>query len=360
MNVLIDDGFALSRVGGVGRYTSYILAALRERNEQVHVAHSAHNRIVGMRPVPLRRMVYSAWLNLGYPKRAANSGFDIIHFTNYAVPRRRSGSLRYAVSIHDMVPFLHAGTKSGHYSRYLRRTIMSAIRSAGCVFALTEAAKAEIVGILGLDPAMVYVCSVGSVLDSASAPVQSSSLPLQRCPPYLLTVGTIERRKNIDSLVRAMPVVWNLYPDMQLQIVGRDGIGSARVQEAITAVDPDRRRIHVITNCDDAVLAVRYSHAAAFVFPSFYEGLGIPLLEAMASGTPVVGTRIPSTLEVTGGAAVIVDPTPEALADGILQVLGSSELRTSLQAKGLLRAAQYNPTRTADELLRGYGALMNT
>lgn len=359
MKVLIDDGFSLGRVGGIGRYTACVLDAMRARQDSVRVSQAHHGALVGLRPLPLRRAAYWAWLNSGYARHASRGGFDIVHFTNYAVPSRRKGRVRYAVSIHDMVPFLHAGTKSGPYSSYLRRAITTAVRSAGCVFALTEAARAEIVGILGVDSAVVHVCAVGSVLNTGVVQPPRIAAGADGSAPYLLTVGTIEHRKNVDSLVRAMPAVWARYPELQLRIVGREGIGSTRVREAIAAVDPGRSRIKVSTACDDSALEALYSRASAFVFPSLYEGLGIPLLEAMAAGTPVVASRIPSTLEIAGDAAVIVDSHPEALAQGVLQVLGSSDLREALCRKGFARAAEFTPERTAEALVRGYTALLN-
>jgi glycosyltransferase involved in cell wall biosynthesis len=346
VKILIDDGFARSRVGGVGRYTSYIVEALRLHAADTPVKYVEHGLLTGVRPTPLRRLLYSAWLDTGYSRSAQRAGGDLIHFTNYATPGRKRSSIAYAVSIHDMVAFLHPGTKSSRYIRYLRSTIVKSVTVADCIFALTEAAKAEIVGVLGVAPTKIRVCSVGSTLPIMEVPVQKASEGYGSDAPYLLTVGTIERRKNIDSLVYAMPAIWSVFPDMRLSIVGHAGIGSNYVVDAIKHVDPSRNRIHLVADCGDVKLA------------SLYEGLGIPLVEAMAQGTPVVATRIPSSVEVAGDVAVLVDPVPDALADGVLRVLESSELQETMRGLGRARASTYNYARTAGELLTGYRSIM--
>jgi glycosyltransferase involved in cell wall biosynthesis len=173
--------------------------------------------------------------------------------------------------------------------------------------------------------------------------------------PYILNVGRLEARKNIVRLLEAFSQFQHeIEPDMKLVLVGRRAWASAGIDAAI---DRLKLKDHVIeigyVNHQD--LPVLYSGAAMFVFPSLWEGFGIPVLEAMACGTPVITSNVSCLPEVAGDAAVLVDPysVPE-LTDSMYKVFADAALREALCARGLARATLFTWQRTAQQTLAAY------
>jgi len=163
-------------------------------------------------------------------------------------------------------------------------------------------------------------------------------------------VGAIQTRKNITRLVEAVERL-----DVELVLAGSDGYGAAEIRAGIEA-SPARRRIRCLGYVDRATLDDLYRTAAALVFPSLDEGFGIPVLEAMAAGLPVVTSNRGGTAEAAGDAAVLVDPADvESIRAGIERVLGDT---TDLIRKGRERAAQFTWARAARETLAVYRELL--
>ena len=363
MRVLIDDGFSMTRPTGIGRYSAYLLHALERHGDGVEATRIAIPRLTAVRPRPLRRAAYLAYLATGHAADARRRGVELVHFTNFQAAYRHPPGLRYAVTIHDLVPFRYPETKSPLYVRYLRRAIARAVRTVDVIFADSHAVRDEILGDLRVDPDRVRVCYMGPEIEEPAphtvAPGVAALLGAGAAEaPYLLFVGSLERRKNVTALVRALPLLRERWPELQLVLAGRPGIGYAEIDAAIGAARAAGGSVHVLAGCADRDLAVLYAACAAFVFPSFYEGFGVPLLEAMRCGAPIVASDIPTSVELTGGAAEIVAGTPEGIADGVQAVLGSAAHRAALVARGRARVAGFTPERTARELLAGYRAAL--
>jgi glycosyltransferase involved in cell wall biosynthesis len=176
--------------------------------------------------------------------------------------------------------------------------------------------------------------------------------------PFVLFVGALERRKNLVELVRAMSLLPPQFHDVELVLAGRPGTGYDAIHDALTVARGRGRRVHAITDCSDEDLRALYSTCAAFAFPSLYEGYGIPLLEAMRCGAPIVASDIPTSLELTADAAVLVPPTSEGISEGLTTLLGSESLRTRLVTRGRARVASFTPEQTARQLLDGYESVL--
>src|SRR5689334_4730124 len=131
----IDDGFSMSRPTGIGRHSAALIDALALHAQEVSVRHIRHPRLELVRPPALRRAMYLGWLASGIPSARWRDTVDLVHFTNYHVASRKPGPLRYAVTIHDLVPFRVPETKSRSYTTYLRQSIIQALRVADVVFA---------------------------------------------------------------------------------------------------------------------------------------------------------------------------------------------------------------------------------
>jgi glycosyltransferase involved in cell wall biosynthesis len=168
--------------------------------------------------------------------------------------------------------------------------------------------------------------------------------------PYVLAVGTVQPRKNYARLIAAMHEL----PDHHLVIVGGKGWLEGPIYEAARAPGA-ARRVHFTGFADDADLPALYSGAAAFAFPSLYEGFGLPILEAMACGTPVVAANASSLPEVAGDAAVLVDPLDTgALADALRRVTSDADFAEALRARGFEQARRFTWEAAARQLVEVY------
>jgi glycosyltransferase involved in cell wall biosynthesis len=358
----IDDGFSMSRPTGIGRHSAALLQALERFAPDVAVRHVEHRALSVVRPRVLRRVMYLGWLASGVPGRLQRRSFDLVHFTNYHVPARKPRGLRYAATIHDLVPFHARATKSRTYEAYLRRSITQAMREADVVFATSRAVRDEIVAEFGAHEdaiRVVYVPpGIGSIPAADARAYVRRAWPILGDAPFVLFVGALERRKNLVGLIDAVARLSAAHSDVRLVLAGRPGIGYDAISDAIGRTNAAATRVHVLAECSDADLGALYSSCTVFAFPSFYEGYGIPLLEAMTCGAPIVASDIASSTELTAGAAVVVPPAADALADGLTRVLESSALREHLATAGRRRAAQFTGEQTARQLLDGYRAVL--
>jgi glycosyltransferase involved in cell wall biosynthesis len=170
---------------------------------------------------------------------------------------------------------------------------------------------------------------------------------------YVLTVGTIVPHKNLVTLVEAMRILRGRGElPFQLLVVGAKSWKNARLREAVRSSSLTEEDIRFLGFVSEEDLPVLYSAACAFVFPSLYEGFGLPLVEAMACGVPIVASNISSVPEVVGGAALLVPPTqPAAFAEAILRVRSDKDLRRMMIEKGLRRAACFRWDKAARRLL---------
>ena len=358
----IDDGFSMSRPTGIGRHSAALMDALALHAPEVSVRHIRHASLEPVRPPALRRAVYLAWLASGIPSARWGEMFDLIHFTNYHVAPRKPGRLRYAVTIHDLVPFRVPETKSRSYTAYLRKSITQALRLADVVFAVSCAVREEIIAECGARPdavRVVYVPPMLTPMPSAEARARLLlAYPALGTAPFVLFVGTLERRKNLLALLDALSRLPRAHADLRVVLAGRPGLGYAAIADAVTRANAHAQRVHVLSQCSDEDLRALYAASAAFVFPSLYEGYGIPLLEAMRCGAPIVASDIPTSRELARDAAVLVSPTADGIGEGLAAVLESTDLRGTLVERGRARAQDFTLAQTSCQLLDGYRGVL--
>lgn len=230
------------------------------------------------------------------------------------------------VVIHDAAPLRHPDWYSGLYAGFQRRMLPLIARSARAVITVSEFSRRELRELLGVDASVVY----GGV-DPRFAPGERAARP------YVLCVASHTARKNLRALVPAAEALAR--EGMELRVAG-----GHRPQ---FAAESGLGALNLLGPVDDAELPALYAGASAFVLPSVYEGFGLPVLEAMASGTPVVASNATALPETCGGAARLVAPEPEALRDALLGLLGDEAEQARLRAAGLARAADFTWERTA-------------
>jgi glycosyltransferase involved in cell wall biosynthesis len=290
---------------------------------------------VRVRLLPFAHYWRQAWSRLGRPAAERFlGGFDVLHFSDWMFPPQRAGVR--ATTVHDLVPLRFPEWVTPRTLGMHRLKYRNAARTCDLLFCNSAFTARDVAERLGVERSRVRVAHPG-VDDRFGADGERAELGR----PYLITVATLEPRKNLQNLAEAHRLLGH---DRALAIVGAEGWGDQPElgQDGIV-------RLGFVP---DAELPALYRGADAFVFPSRFEGFGIPVIEAMACGVPCVVSSHPSLDEACGDAAVRVDPErPEAIAAGIEQALTDRE---ALRTKGLEHAARFSWLETGRIFLGAY------
>lgn len=262
------------------------------------------------------------WYYAGLPRAAR--GLDVLHCTTFRGPVR--AQIPFTVTLHDLALVRHPELFPRWHRLSGRAVIGRVARAADRVLAVSEFTKREAVELLDVPPERVTV--IGNAVEPLFSPCVSETQG-----DYVLAVGTLEPRKNLQRVAEAAARI-----GAELRVVGAKGWG---------AIDTDViNTVGWAGEVSDEELAALYRGARVVAFPSLYEGFGIPVLEAMASGTPVVTSRGGATEQVAGGAAVLVDPLDvDSIAAGLEE---ASARRDELRVLGLERARAFTWDRVAD------------
>jgi glycosyltransferase involved in cell wall biosynthesis len=268
---------------------------------------------------------------------------DLLHSLDHVAPAW--GPWRSVVTLHDLAFVLYPETHTPESRAYYAAAGESA-RHAARVIAVSRRTASDAVRLLGVDPARLRV--IHNAADPRFGPrpgAELAELAARRGfdphQPYVLFVGTLEPRKNVPLLFEAMAEV-RRYLDVDLLLVGGRGWLDApiRAAQARSGLGGAARFLGWL---DQADLAVLYSHARVFVLPSLYEGFGLPVLEAMACGAPVVCSNAGPLPEVAGEAAILLPPDePRAWAEAIRRVVTDEQLAARLRARGEHRAREFS------------------
>jgi glycosyltransferase involved in cell wall biosynthesis len=334
--------------GGTGRYARELAGALAaEKSEDDTVTGwTAWHRDVGAAmvdgvqgPVRLalpRRPLVAAWQQGRGPRPA---DCDLVHAPTLLAPPR--GRTPLVVTIHDAVPWTHPGTLTPRGVDWHRAMAARVARTADAVVVPTQAVADALADLLPLGD-RVRVIGEGASSDlelpaDADARAVALDLPEQG---YLFTFATLEPRKGLDVLIAAMarPVA----PQLPLLIAGQPGWGGVDPLSQAASLGLAPNRVRLLGRVSDADLAVLLNRATAVVVPSRAEGFGLPLLEAMAAGAPVVISDDPALVEVGGGAAAVVPAGDSAmLAQVVCEVAIDPVRRAAMAAAGVERAASF-------------------
>lgn len=372
MRIGIDYTSAARQSAGIGRYTRELVNALltvdsRHRFTLFAASGGLRSFEFDVQPsvnVRLRKVpVTDDWLarlwhrlRVPIPVELITGPIDVFYSPDFVLPPTLPGS-RTVVTVHDL-SFLHYPS---HFLpklvRYLCRAVPRSVETADLVLADSQATKRDMINQLGTPPHKVKVIYSG--VDKRFSPEGvSGEQELLRAKydigdgDYWLSVGTIQPRKNYLTLIEAFR---RLAPEARLVIAGAPGwLYDDVVQQAGGCGDG----VRILGYVDDADLPALYRNAELFVFPSLYEGFGLPVLEAMASGVPVVCSDSSSLPEVVGDAALLVDPRdPSAMAAAIAEVTHTPSLRHALVRRGLSRASQFTWEQAGQELLQAFEEL---
>ena len=304
-----------------------------------------------------RRIV---WTNWSLPPLLRQQQIDVYHgVCNFELPLRKM--CRYVVTIHDLVPLFFPELVPKKHLLFFKLFIKRAAQTADAIITDSEHSKQDICRYLKVSDEKVRVIHLGytPLPLPQNAEEQRQRLFEQHGirQPYLLFVGVIEPKKNLERLLEAFALLRQerrIDDGVQLVIAGGKGWFCEQLEQNIAALRLERSVVLTGFMPDDA-LPLLYSGAEAFVFPSIYEGFGLPVVEAMAHGVPVITSNVSSLPEIAGHAGLLVNPVEAAsIAAGIETVLTHPEQRDAMKIAGRLHAQQFSWPRTAEATYRVY------
>jgi glycosyltransferase involved in cell wall biosynthesis len=355
---------------GIGTYVRNLLRELARQDDDAEYvlicppADVEYLATLGPRfhPIVDRSSNYSVQEQFSIPRALARARVDLFHAPHYVVSPFITRP--FVVTIHDCIhlrfPQYLPGRAALHYARVMMR--MSARRSRK-VLTVSEASKNDILHYLGVPAEKVEV--IYNALDERIALVptpEDVDRVRQRfllTSPFILYAGNIKPHKNVDRLIEAFSIMRKRgLQDVKLLIIG-DEISKYPTLRRLVHRFQLHQHVRFLGFVPDATLAVLYRLASVFVFPSLYEGFGLPPLEAMASGTPVVTSNISSLPEVVGDAALLIDPMDAwAIADATSRVLHEPGLRADLVRRGFERVKAFSWERSVGRIRQVYAELV--
>lgn len=373
MRICVNASPAVHHIAGLGRYTQELMTALLAiDSENDYVAFYNRPREAQVDP-PLDRISHlttnlatKPWRMtalIGHLARIPQDRLfpevDVFHATDHLLPRL--ARVRSVFTLHDLVFRFYPETHKLLNRWFLALMMPRFLEAADAVIAVSEWTKKDAIELYGLDEDKVSVIYEGVNPRFRPAPSETISVIRQKYglpEGFILSVGTIEPRKNLTSLLEAYHSLRNARPDLKLVIVGKKGWLYEGFFRKLHKLGLENEVIFPGFVRDEDLPAL-YSAADLFVFPSLYEGFGLPVLEAMACGAPVVTSNTSSLPEVAGEAALLIDPRSlEALARAMRDVLDNKILRDDLRARGPKQAAKFTWETAARETLAIYRSLL--
>ena len=367
MIIGLDASRAINESAGIARYNKNLLAGLSEidkknqykflftyvKNKKTKdtlaekLTSGFKNKIIKVYPIP-GRIKETLWGSF-YPIIGSLAGkCDIWHATSF-FEASLGDNTPMVVTIHDMSTFLFPSQRGESVSKRLSIRTGKVLNRAKRVIAVSESTKKDILKFfpsINKNKIKVIYLSPNPIFQKIES-IKKEKI--------ILTVGTIEPRKNLRRLINAyVKLPKKIINNYKLVIVGANGWNNSNIYESAKKLVKEKRIIFTSYLPDDE-LAVLYNKAEIFVYPSLYEGFGLPVLEAMKSGLPVITSNISSLPEVVGKSGILVDPHKTAdITASITKLIENKKLREKLSSDGLVRANRFTNARLASETLKVY------
>jgi glycosyltransferase involved in cell wall biosynthesis len=355
---------------GIGTYIRNLLkqlARIDQVNEYVLVCQPGDVAIVNELGVNFRAVAetsgnYSIAEQIRIPLLLRREGVDLFHAPHYVLPPLTQ--CRSIVTIHDVIHLLFPQYLPGRLAyAYARACLWAAAKRSDRILTVSSTSKNDILRRFKVPAEKIAV--IYNAIDErfnvkpSDEQVQRVRERYQLDQQFVLYVGNIKPHKNLERLIDAFHRLRRCgFDDLRLLIIGDEISKYPALRRAVHGLKL-HKYVRFLGFVPIETLAVLYRLADAFVFPSLYEGFGLPPLEAMASGAPVITSNVSSLPEVVGDAALLVDPyDPESIADGMRQVLTDADLRATLRARGLVRVQQYSWQRSIEQVHQIYNEVL--
>jgi glycosyltransferase involved in cell wall biosynthesis len=357
---------------GIGTYVRNLLTELAKQDDDAEYSLLCAPsdvevvRALGPRfqPYPLRAGNYSVREQWAVPWTLARARVDLFHAPHYVVSPLTP--VPFVVTIHDCIHLRFPQYLPSRAALYYARAMMSiAARRSRRVLTVSQASKDDILHYLRVPADKVEV--IHNAIDTrlAGEPTPDEVERVRErfllTAPFVLYTGNIKPHKNVDRLIEAFSILRQRgSQDVKLLIIGDEVSKYPNLRRLVHRFQL-HQHVRFLGFVPDATLAVLYRQAAAFVFPSLYEGFGLPPLEAMAAGAPVITSNVSSLPEVVGDAAILIDPMDAgAIANAMARVLGDPRLREDLIRRGRERVKAFSWTRSVARVRQVYGELART
>ncbi|MHB0870025.1 MAG: glycosyltransferase family 4 protein [Chloroflexota bacterium] len=375
MRVAIDYTAAIYQAAGIGRFVRSLVRALAEIDPDTEYLLVYADPPQGIRPampeapnfiprrIPLpERALAAMWhrLSLPVPVDLVTGPVDVFHSPDFVLPPVRRGAK--VLTVHDLAFLLQPECAEAKLRDYLEKTVPRSVARADFILADSVNTQDDLICLLGVPPSKVEVVPGG--VESTFVPVEDEDhldqirQRVSGGAPFVLSVGMIEPRKNLVRLIEAFEQLKERYhAPHKLVMAGKKGWLSDGIYRRAES-SPVAADILFPGFVAEAELPALYSASDLFAYPSLYEGFGLPPLEAMACGTPVVASSSSSLPEVVGDAALLVDPqSAEQLSEAMVTALSDSGLRQRMRAKGLDQAGRFTWRSSAEKTLDVYRRL---
>lgn len=374
MSIYVDVSAAVHHRAGLGRYAeSLARALLPQLGDKLALFYNREagvGPLTGLEQMPSRTVAlgYKPWRMLIWLAQLGRFSFkrwlpnaQLFHATEHLL--LPLPDIPTVLTVHDLI-FHHLPEHHKILNRwYLNMTLPLYCRRADHIIAVSEATRRDLLTIYQLPPekvSVIYEAAAPRFRPQTDTHLAAIRQRYQLPERYLLYVGTIEPRKNLTRLLHAWEKLYQAHQAPPLVIVGKRGWLASDLFVALENI-PAHKAVLLTGYIQDADLPAIYAGATAFVFPSLYEGFGLPPLEAMACGTPVACSNTSSLPEVVGDAALTFNPTNlDAMTETLKRLLNDVDLQVELRVRGLQRAAKFSWERTAQETLTVYERLLNT
>jgi glycosyltransferase involved in cell wall biosynthesis len=358
LRVAMDCRLMYYRKAGISNYTRCLtqaLAALGESRLEIHILLDRRDTDTSWIPsnVKIARVFTPAhhrFERFTLPFEIARYRFHILHSPDFITC---AGRFKKIITIHDLYFIEHPEVMSADGKRYYSRTTWSA-QQADAIITVSDFTKRDILRLLPTVPAIkVNVIHEAAGTQPAHAIPKSPNPDLQS--PYALYVGTFEPRKNLTTLLHALQTT---PPDLKLVVVGESGWGDNEPTRLARELNVDEK-VYFAGRVSDEARDDLYRNTRVFVFPSLSEGFGLPVLEAMSLGAPVVCSNAGSLPEIAGDAAIFVDPLDhESLARHLAKMWEDDALRAEYSKRSLARAKEFSWRKAAEQTLEIYQSVI--
>ncbi len=371
MKIGVDARLLERKMTGIGRYLDGLVSHIPEcdaKNEYFLFTYNSLKRSGGknIHIIPtlyfsprgvVQKLISPIWMNFILPLYLRREKIDLFFSPNHALPFLK-GKRKNAAVILDLFNVINKKFHSFLYRWYVKFTLPHSVRNSDVIITISEASKKDIVNFFKIPEKMVKIIYLAAEKkfeprDLSAEEKQKLQEKYNLPEKFILYVGVIEERKNIEGILKIADLLIKKN-NTPIVLVGRVGHGGKKYLEKIKS----RKNVFYRGFVEDKDLPLLYNLSSAFLFPSFYEGFGLPPLEAMQSGIPVVASNASSLAEVIGDGGIMLPPDDYAgFADALKKIIEDHNFRSAVARKGLAQAGKFNFKKTACETVGVFDTL---
>jgi glycosyltransferase involved in cell wall biosynthesis len=358
--VAIDARWAVRQINGISQYILQLASRIPALDSELsltllvdravasgHVPDGCEQAVLGSYlgdGTPSARFYSPFWLNFEVPRYLSLYRVDLFHGANFVLPR--TSPCRTVATVHDMSFFREPRVYGPLYQFYMRRQVRATVGRADALITISHRTRDDITELQGARPEFIEVihCGVDPRFRDQHPPsyLRRVKAAFELPARYILHVGAIEEKKNLAAVLSASAAALSADLADGVVFAGRDGLGAAGIRRLAAKLGL-AGKARFLGYVPQDLLPGLYTLATLFVFPSHYEGFGLPVLEAMASGVPVIASSTSAIPEVAGDAAMLVDPADvNSLTQAVRAVLTDAQIRIQLRDRGLSRVRLFS------------------